>query len=245
MAHIFDILSTITGQLNILSKDYSGQGRAHHLNCSPDFLVMSVNRAIDTTPGLLEDPDKAASIEKPTVGSTGDHYNPVYIAVIDNITQAIVDKVPVMVNHKDAHGPGTAFIIGVPKKLFTTSSAEDAAVILRNIYLSILDMDKDMEYSASPAIVMLHDDGRVKIKTYDLTMMLVAIGCININIRNWFVTDNGKSVGPSFAISAFPEFSDKVKDNLVRLYEKYGKNINDIRDAVANGKLVREFMYSK
>ena len=247
MAHIFDVLSTVNGQLNIIAKDYEGQGKAHHLNQSPDFMVMAVNRAIDTTPDLLEDPSKNASMEKPTLGSTGDHYNPVYISVVDNITKPIVDKVPVMVNYKDAHGPGTAFIIGVPKKLFmTTTGTEEAATILRDIYLSVLDLDKEMEYSASPAIVMLHDDKRVKIKTYDLTMMLVAIGCINVNLRNWFVTDTGKPVDPSFAIAAFPEFkSQKVVDGLMRIYEKHGKNINELRDAVANGKLVRLFMYNE
>lgn len=247
MAHIFDVLSTINGQLNILTKDYSGQGRAHHLNQTPDFVVMAVNRAIDTTPDLLEDPSKNASMEKPALGSTGDHFNPVYISVVDNITKPIIDKVPIMVNYKDSHGPGTAFIVGVPKKLFMdTISTEEAAKILRDIYLSVLDLDKEMEYSASPAIVMLHGDERVKIKTYDLTMMLVAIGCIHVNLRNWFVTDSGKPVDPSFAISAFPEFtSDKVKDGLMRIYEKHGKTINELRDAVANGKLVRLFMYKE
>lgn len=245
MAHIFDVLSTINGQLNILTKDYSGQGRAHHLNQAPDFMVMAINRAIDTTPNLLEDPSKNASMEKPILGSTGDHYNPVYISVVDNITKPIVDKVPIMVDYKDAHGPGTAFIIGAPKRLFMDDvTTEEAASLLRDIYLSVLDLDKEMEYSASPAIVMLHDSDKIKIKTYDLTMMLVAIGCIHVNMRNWFVTDTGKPVDPSFTIAAFPEFTtDKVKDGLTRVYEKHGKNINEIRDAVANGKLVRVFMY--
>lgn len=245
MAHIFDVLSTINGQLNILAKDYSGQGKARHLNCAPDFIAMVINRAIDTIPGILEDPEKNASIEKPTLGSTGDYYNPVYLAVVDNITTAIVDKVPVMVNYKDAHGPGTAYIVGVPKKLFSDEiTPENSATILRNIYIPILNMDKEMEYSASPAIIMLHNDNRIKISTYDLTMMLVAIGCININIRNWYVTENGNPVDSSYAISAFPEIKkDEIKESLIRVYEKHGKSINELRDSVANGKLVRVFMY--
>ena len=247
MAHIFDVLSTINGQLNILTKDYSGQGKAHRLNQTPDFMVMAVNRAIDTTPGLLEDPSKNASMEKPALGSTGDYFNPVYLAVVDNITKPIVDKVPIMVNYKDAHGPGTAYVVGIPKKLFLPDTdSSEAAVILRDIYLPVLNLDKEMEYDASPAVIVLHDDHRVKIKTYDLTMMLVAIGCINVNLRNWYVTDSGKPVGPSHMIAAFPEFkSQKIIDGLTRIYDRHGKNINELRDAVANGKLVRLFMYNE
>lgn len=248
MAHIFDVLSTINGQLNIIAKDFSGQGKARHLNQSPDFLVMSVNRAIETVDGLLEDPEANASIEKPTLGSTGDPYSPVYMAVVGNINEPIIDKVPVMVNYKEAHGPGTAYIVGIPKKLFMSdTSTEESAKILRNIYLPILSLDKEMEYSASPAIILLHNDNRVNISTYDLTMMLVAIGCINVNMRNWFVTDSGRSVDFSYTLAGFPEFDDHddIKDGLTRVYNSYGRNINDLRDAVGNGKLVRTFMYKE
>ena len=247
MAHIFDILSTVNGQLNILTKDYNGQGRAHHLNSSPDFVVMAVNRAIDNNPDILINPEKSATIERPTLGSTGDYYNPVYIVVVDNIATPIVDKVPVMVNYKDAHGPGTAIVLGVPKYLFDPDcSSSDAASFLRKIYTKLLDMDKEMSYSASPAILMLHDHKDVNIPTYDVTMMLVALGCININLRNWYVSENGKPVDPSHAVEAFPEIkSEELKQSLTRVLDKHCKNINEIRDAVGNGKLVRVFMYKE
>lgn len=248
MAHIFDVLSTINGQLNILSKDYDGQGRARHLNNAPEFMLMAINRAIDCNPDIMIDSDANATIEKPVLGTTGDHYNPVYIAVVGNINTPVVDKVPIMVNYKDAHGPGTAYIIGVPKILFSSDS-DGAAALLRKIYLDVLSMDKEMEYSASPSILIIQDKPDINVKTYDLTMMLVAMACIHINLRNWYVdTDTGKPVDPTVMLDAFPEFdqykADEVKNGVFRTLTKYGKNINEIRDAVGNGKLVKLFLYN-
>ena len=250
MAHIFDVLSTINGQLNILAKDYMGQGKARHLNCAPDFVLMSINRAIDVNKELLIDSDKNASVEKPVLGSTGDHFNPVYLVVVSNIRSPIIDKVPVIVNYKEAHGPGTAYIVGVPKLLFEADTDDEmAAKILRDIYFPVLDMDKEMEFKASPATLIIHDQAGVNIKTYDLTMVLVAIGCIYVNLRNWYVTDSGKPISPSHLFEAFPEFdqykAESVKEGIVLAFEKHGKNINEIRDAVASGKLVRVFMYKE
>lgn len=248
MAHIFDVMSTVNGQLNILAKDYAGQGPTRHLNNVPDFVIMAVNRAIDTNTSLLIESEKNASIEKPILGSTGDHYSPVYLGVVNNISTPIVDKVPIMANYKDAHGPGTAYIVGVPKKLFDPeTTAEEVSTILRNIYFPLLNMDKEMEYAASPATLIIHNKPGVNIKTYDLTMTLVAIGCMYVNVRNWFVTDTGSPVDATLILPAFPEFekynAKSVEDGIVRTLGKYGKNINDLRDAVANGKLVRVFMY--
>lgn len=248
MAHIFDVLSTINGQLNILSKDYDGRGKARHLNNAPEFMLMAINRAIDSNPDIMIDKDHNATIEKPILGATGDHYNPVYIAVVGNINSPVVDKVPIMVDYKDAHGPGTAYIIGIPKILFSADS-DKAAELLRKIYLPVLDMDKEMQYSASPSILIIQDKPGVDIKTYDLTMILVALACIHINLRNWYVeTDNGKPVDPSAMLVAFSEFdqykADDAKNGVFRALTKYGKNINDIRDAVGNGKLVKLFLYN-
>ena len=185
MAHIFDVMSTINGQLNILAKDYSGRGKAHRLNAAPDFVTMVINRAVDIFPDLLKDPEKNVTIEKPTLGSTGDHFNPVYMAVVTNLTMPIVDKVPFMVHYKDAHGPGTAYVVVVPKDMFgEETDAVDVGFMLKKIYLGILNMDPEMDYSANTGIIVLHNNSQANVSTYDLTMMLVAVACININLRN-------------------------------------------------------------
>lgn len=244
MAHIFDVLSTINGQLNILAKDYSGRGKAHRLNAAPEFVTMVINRAINIDPSLLKDQEKNVSIEKPTLGSTGDHFNPVYIAVVSNLTMPIVDKVPFMANYKDAHGPGTAYVVVVPKDMFgEETDTTDVGRMLKKIYLGILDMDPEMDYSANTGIIVFHDNDQAKINTYDLTMMLVAVTCININLRDWFA-ENHRPVGPSYAVGAFPEIeSDEIKESLMRVCEKHGKSISEVRDAISNGNLVKVFMY--
>lgn len=244
MAHIFDVMSTINGQLNILAKDYSGRGKAHRLNAAPDFVTMVINRAVDIFPDLLKDPEKNVTIEKPTLGSTGDHFNPVYMAVVTNLTMPIVDKVPFMVNYKDAHGPGTAYVVVVPKDMFgEETDAVDVGFMLKKIYLGILNMDPEMDYSANTGIIVLHNNSQANVSTYDLTMMLVAVACININLRNWFA-ENGKPLEPVYTVSAFPEIEIReIKDSLIRVCDKHGKSISELRDAVANGNLVKVFMY--
>lgn len=244
MAHIFDVMSTINGQLNILAKDYSGGGKARRLNTAPDFVTMVINRAIDISPDLLKDPEKNVSIERPVLGSTGDHFNPVYITVVSNLTMPIVDKVPFMANYKDAHGPGTAYVVVVPKDMFgEETDATDVGLMLKKIYLGILNMDPEMEYSADTGIIVFHNNDQVNIKTYDLTMMLVAVACININLRSWFV-ENGRPVEPVYTVAAFPEIETRaIKDSLIRVCDKHGKSISELRDAVANGNLVKVFMY--
>ena len=74
-------------------------------------------------------------------------------------------------------------------------------------------------------------------------MMLVAVACININLRNWFA-ENGRPLEPVYTVSAFPEIEIReIKDSLIRVCDKHGKSISELRDAVANGNLVKVFMY--
>lgn len=249
MAHAYGILSAVNAKLNTLFKDYTNEARANTLSKVPDFMFVSVNRAIDASPDILIDPNVNATVSKPILAATGDDFAPVYMCIVGNINKPIIDKMPVFVDRKGNQGYGIAIVLGVPEILFTESMTSDqAAVMLKDLYFRLLSMDPGMQFEVSPAIIRLYKSPKVFIPSYDITMTIAAIACININLRNWYFVNlpgGGDPVEPKEALSAFTdkELTPEIKERLTKTFNKYAKNIGDLNSAVGNGRLLKSFMY--
>jgi len=249
MAHIFDLMSTVCGQINVLSDYYSGVDGVSIRNLPhlPNFIVVSVNRAEDTMPWIVKDPKEVSNIDIVTILDTGDPFTPIYMCVADNITQAIVDKVPIMVNYKGNKGPGVGYVIVVPKMVFGTDiDVEETAKLFKNLYFTLLDLDPNMQFKAEPAILRLYNSQKIRIYTYDLTMILVALGMANINMRSLFVMEEDRRPIDSFyTLSAFTpeEMPDDVRSSIYYILDEFCTDMDKLRDSVGSGKMLRTLLY--
>ena len=145
MAHIFDVMGTVNGNLNLIFNHYQDKKVTLRTISAPDFLIVAICRAIDTKDPnyILIDPDAGdPEIVITMIGSTGDDFNPAYIAVAKNLKHPIIDRVPVMINHNDISGPGVAYIVIVPEALFENDTTiEESAKCLKELYFGLLEFD--------------------------------------------------------------------------------------------------------
>ena len=246
MAAIFPIMSAINGQLNTFSKYYEGEVRnINNLPRIPNFIVVSADRAIDTSPNILDLPDKDIIIDlvtKINVGKDND-VTPIYLCTASNLKYAIIDKIPIVTSDYNYQ---VGFSIIVPKKLYSNeTSVEEASRILKEMYISLLNLDKDMQYKADPAILYMYNSTKLKVTTYDLTMMLATICLIHINLKSWFVTDLGASLDPVYTVNGFTdnELAPKYKSSIRDLMIKYAKSIDTVSDGIASGLLLKDYLY--
>lgn len=244
MIHAYDTMSSVVGQLNILNKDYNGQGKARTLPKTPDFVVACIDRALVFDPDMIVDKNKSASIDMTVLSGTGNSFSPVYICTVDNIRKAYVDKVSVIVDHKNDHGPGIATIVIVPSGIFNdTMTSDEVGTVLRDIYFGIMGMDPYTAYKSSPALLQFYNSTKIHIPTYDIEMAIVAICCMNINMRSWFY-NGGEHVDPDYTLSVFTdkEVPKNIKLMLRNVLSKCF-SVSDLRDAIGNGRLLERFMY--
>lgn len=246
MAAIFPIMSAINGQLNAFSKYYEGEAKnINNLPRIPNFIVVSADRAIDTTPDILENPDNDMVIDLVTrtnVGKDND-ITPIYLCTANNIKKAIIDKVPVVTSDYNYF---VGFSIIVPKKLYSNETpVEEASKILKDLYIGLLNLDKDMQYKADPAILYMYNSTKLKVTSYDITMFLATVCLVHVNLKNWFVTDLGAQLDPVYSINGFTdnELPPKYKTQLRDLLIKYGKSVDVISDGIASGLLLRDYLY--
>lgn len=246
MAAIFPIMSAINGQLNTFSKYYEGEVKTiNNLPRIPNFIVVSADRAIDTSPDILDNPDNDIVIDLVTrtnIGKDNDT-TPIYLCTASNLKSAIVDKIPVVTSD---YNYLVGYSIIVPKKLYSNeTSVEEASKILKNLYMSLLNLDKDMQYKADSAILYMYNSTKLKITTYDLTMILATVCLIHVNLKSWFVTDLGAQLDPVYTINGFTdnELPPKYKTHLRDLLIKYGKSVEFISDGIASGLLLRDYLY--
>ena len=248
MAHIFDVMGTVNGNLNLIFNHYQDKKVTLRTISAPDFLIVAICRAIDTKDPnyILIDPDAGdPEIVITMIGSTGDDFNPAYIAVAKNLKHPIIDRVPVMINHNDISGPGVAYIVIVPEALFENDTTiEESAKCLKELYFGLLEFDPIMKFKVDAAMIRYSENTKYPVPTYDLMMAYIALGCININLKSWYRETN-KPISSKYTLLAFNEgeLDEGTSKNIIYTLEKHAIRISSLRDSLGDGSLLLHALY--
>lgn len=248
MANTIDLIGNICGYINILADHYGGANVSiRDLPNLPHFVIVSTNRAVDTISGLLQDPEKPVNIDIVTILDNGDKYSPIYLCVVDNITKCIVDKVPIMINKDNIKKQGCGYVVCIPMKIFENDTTiDEVTTLLKDLYFTFVDFDPNMQYKAEPAIIRLANTDKVRIYTYDLTMVCMALGMLNINTQKMFMREDTRSpVDSYYTLTCFSneELNENIRINLSSIFDQYANNIEELKDAVCSGKMIRNLLY--
>ena len=249
MAHIISVMSTINGQLNTISNWYYNGKRnsLRDLPNIPNFVYVSTDRSVDFHKENKIDSERDVDIYKAILCDTGDNYNPVYLCITTNIENVMIDTVPVYINKNSDTGPGVAYIVNIPEDIFSQDCNFDyCAEVLINLYFELLSYDPNMKYRPEAAIIKYSKDDRLKVPTYDLEMIITAIGYANINLYGWFNGSIEDSINAFFNTSQFrdTEISEDIKKGIIETLKRHASNkISSLKDSIANGELIMDALY--
>lgn len=246
MAHTFEVVSSVCSQLNSLSKEYMGNGKARTMSRIMDSLCISVGRSISTIDDILIDKEKDAYVDKGIFANTGDKFHPVYVLSIKNIKKPFIDIITTTAKTND-NNLVVGTVIGVPYMIFDEdTSFNDVCKIIKDMYFQIVDMDRNMSFNANFALINFSSGvSKVRIPTYDLSMMLATVCCMYINIRSWFSNSDEPDfrVPPKDMINALDtKLSDDKIKGLINTINRHASGVNDIRDSLVSGSIVRDFL---
>lgn len=246
MAHTFEVISSVCVQLNSLSKEYMGNGKARTMSKIMDSLCISVGRSISTINDIIIDKEKDAYVDKGIFANTGDKFHPVYVLSIKNIKKPFIDTITTTARTND-NNLVVGTVIGVPYMIFDeNTSFNDVCKIIKDMYFQIVDMDRNMSFNANFALINFSNGtSKVRIPTYDLSMMLATVCCMYINIKSWF----GNSDEPDFRVppkdmidTLDTKLSDDKIKGLINTINRHASGVNDIRDSLVSGSIVRDFL---
>lgn len=247
MANIFDVMSTINGQLNLLIDYYDRRSKSsiRRLPDVPTFVVNSIDRHIRTYEHVIYDKTESVVPELCLMSDTGDTFNPVYICVTSNINYPIIDKVSIYASHKDESGMGIGYVLAVPKIIFIEDyvSVYDLSDVFMRIYFGILSLDPEMIHKPSIGLIKFSTDPRLSINSYELEMAYVAIGCANINMKKW-IGSSVKNIEES-TLEAFSDDSNldqDLKEKICSVIKKYASNIGNLRDGLTSGDMLGDII---
>ena len=237
MVHVFEIMSSFTGFLNVLHSHYTNTGVIRTIDC-PVSVSIAIGRANKKITGS-EDKDVEISII--SMVDTHDSFSPLYVAVADNAESYYIEKIPMMVNKSDESGPGVGLLIVVPKVLFDNDFEVDKTLdILRRIYFDIANLDNDLEYEIDNDMIFAGVNGDSNVPVYDLTLALVCIGCVYSNAKSWF---SGSTLDIINLIlgDRFPEANKSIASSI----DKHCSKIGMIRDSISDGSLLYDSLFSE
>ena len=246
MAHTFEVISSVCVQLNSLSKEYMGNGKARTMSKIMDSLCISVGRSISTINDIIIDKEKDAYVDKGIFANTGDKFHPVYVLSIKNIKKPFIDTITTTARTND-NNLVIGTVIGVPYIIFDeNTSFNDVCKIIKDMYFQIVDMDRNMSFNANFALINFSNGtSKLRIPTYDLSMMLATVCCMYINIKSWF----GNSDEPDFRVppkdmidALDTKLSDDKIKGLINTINRHASGVNDIRDSLVSGSIVRDFL---
>lgn len=246
MAHTFEVISSVCVQLNSLSKEYMGNGKARTMSKIMDSLCISVGRSISAINDIIIDKEKDAYVDKGIFANTGDKFHPVYVLSIKNIKKPFIDTITTTARTND-NNLVVGTVIGVPYMIFDeNTSFNDVCKIIKDMYFQIVDMDRNMSFNANFALINFSNGtSKVRIPTYDLSMMLATVCCMYINIKSWF----GNSDEPDFRVppkdmidALDTKLSDDKIKGLINTINRHASGVNDIRDSLVSGSIVRDFL---
>lgn len=246
MAHTFEVISSVCVQLNSLSKEYMGNGKARTMSKIMDSLCISVGRSISAINDIIIDKEKDAYVDKGIFANTGDKFHPVYVLSIKNIKKPFIDTITTTARTND-NNLVVGTVIGVPYMIFDeNTSFNDVCKIIKDMYFQIVDMDRNMSFNANFALINFSNGtSKLRIPTYDLSMMLATVCCMYINIKSWF----GNSDEPDFRVppkdmidALDTKLSDDKIKGLINTINRHASGVNDIRDSLVSGSIVRDFL---
>lgn len=246
MAHTFEVISSVCVQLNSLSKEYMGNCKARTMPKIMDSLCISVGRSISAINDIIIDKEKDAYIDKGIFANNGDKFHPVYVLSIKNIKKPFIDTITTTARTND-NNLVVGTVIGVPYMIFDeNTSFNDVCKIIKDMYFQIVDMDNNMSFNANFALINFSNGtSKVRIPTYDLSMMLATVCCMYINIKSWF----GNSDEPDFRVppkdmidALDTKLSDDKIKGLINTINRHASGVNDIRDSLVSGSIVRDFL---
>lgn len=246
MAHTFEVISSVCVQLNSLSKEYMGNCKARTMPKIMDSLCISVGRSISAINDIIIDKEKDAYVDKGIFANNGDKFHPVYVLSIKNIKKPFIDTITTTARTND-NNLVVGTVIGVPYMIFDeNTSFNDVCKIIKDMYFQIVDMDRNMSFNANFALINFSNGtSKVRIPTYDLSMMLATVCCMYINIKSWF----GNSDEPDFRVppkdmidALDTKLSDDKIKGLINTINRHASGVNDIRDSLVSGSIVRDFL---
>jgi hypothetical protein len=238
MVHVFEIMSSFTGFLNVLHSHYTNNGVIRTIDC-PVSVSIAIGRANKEITGS-EDEDVEISVI--SMVDTHDSFSPLYVAVADNGKSYYIEKIPMMVNKSDESGPGVGLLVVVPKVLFNNDfDVSKTLEILKEIYFDIANLDNDLEYEINNDMIFAGvngDDNSVPI--YDLTLALVCIGCIYSNAKSWF-SGSTRDIIDLILGDRFPDANKSIASSI----DKHCSKIGMIRDSISDGSLLYDSLFSE
>lgn len=246
MAHTFEVISSVCVQLNSLSKEYMGNCKARTMPKIMDSLCISVGRSISAINDIIIDKEKDAYVDKGIFANNGDKFHPVYVLSIKNIKKPFIDTITTTARTND-NNLVVGTVIGVPYMIFDeNTSFNDVCKIIKDMYFQIVNMDSNMSFNADFALINFSNrTSKVRIPTYDLSMMLATVCCMYINIKSWF----GNSDEPDFRVppkdmidALDTKLSDDKIKGLINTINRHASGVNDIRDSLVSGSIVRDFL---
>lgn len=240
MAHVFDVMASLSGQLNVLTGHYCNNTMLNCIESVPTFIAVTLDRNKRFTKLMDGEDIEIASI---IISNTHDIFNPLYIVTAINIETPMVLKAPTVVTKGEKTGPAIATIVVLPKLIFKESTdIKDIVKILKETYFELLNTDPNMKYKASDNMLKVGNDNDSDIlfvPTYDLTMLYVVYGFIHIYIKNYFEATSSEIVD----IILGEDYDNATKRSLSDTLEKNGGSLSSLREAFGWGSLLADAIY--
>ena len=241
MAHVFDIMASFTGQLNVLSSHYFDNMLLNDITSIPDFISIGLDRHLR----FIAEKDETVDVDSLVLTSTHDIFNPLYIAVTSSDKPAVL-KLPTIVTKDDKTGPAVATLVVVPKAIFSLSQDLDIHYVvntLKSIYFDIANMDPNLSYNLSDKMITVgnKNDSECKlyVPTYDLTILYSVYSFIHIYIKKYF-----EASSLDIAQILLPDADNDAKI-LSMTFEKNCKSISSLRESFANGSILKDALYEE
>ena len=239
MAHVFDIMGSLSGQLNVLTGHYCNRDLLNSIESVPTFIAVTLDRNKRFT--TLTDGDDI-EIDSIVISNTHDIFNPLYIVTASNIKSPIVLKAATIVTKNDKTGPAVAYIVVIPKFIFNESTdIKDIIGVLKKMYFDLLNTDTNMSFKASDKMLEIgnNNNNELFVPTYDLTMLYVVYGFIHIYIKNYFEASSLEIVN----IILGEDYDRDSRINLSDTLERNCGKLSSLREAFGFGTLLSDALY--
>ena len=240
MAHVFDVMASLSGQLNVLTGHYCNNTMLNCIESVPTFIAVTLDRNKRFTKLMDGEDIEIASI---VISNTHDIFNPLYIVTATNVETPMVLKAPTVVTKGDKTGPAIATVVVLPKIIFNESTdIKDIVKILKETYFGLLNTDPNIKYKASDTMLQLGNDNDhdvVFVPTYDLTMLYAVYGFIHIYIKNYFEATSSEIVN----IILGEDYDSNSKRALSDTLEKNCGSLSSLREAFGLGTLLSDAIY--
>lgn len=246
MAHIIDIMLSVASQINAITRKYNNKSSI--LNCeipeTPLFVAIAMDRCIQKNEDCIIDSKASPMVVTDIVAkfNTGDIFSPVYAVVANNINGVMFDKFPLQISQQDVSGTGIGKLIIIPERIFTDDEDEFYYVIGRifiDIYKKLIGTDENMIYDGDiefTDIIKYSENPKVKIPTYDIEMVVIALACAYINLREMY-----NNIDASFLLDSIEEeIPLDIKNNIIDALNNLITSVASLRESIANGSLIAQ-----